>query len=141
MLRHQAEALAGRSLLNGDDIPPLRGGRSHRQLATDLVALAHLFQNAWTDLEGRTSVKRAEIESAANLGTQLMLALGARDVPQQSTEEVAGDARARTFTLLARSYDEARRAIRRRSSASWREIGPACSGGPHVTDHEGHRCQ
>lgn len=131
-LRVQAEALADRDLLSREAVAAIGGGKGHRELANGLVALANVFADAGDALEGQTPVTRAELDRAADLGTQLMLALGAREVAPLSSD-AAGDLRARAFTLLSQRYEALRRAV---SYVRWyqgdaREIAPSLQGTRH----------
>jgi hypothetical protein len=106
-----AEALAHRKLLDADRVSEIRSGLGNIDRANDLVALATLFSQAWSTVEGKTAVTKAEIDRATTLGPQLLMALGIKGMAARtaSTPE-ARDQRARAFTLLERAYDECRRA-------------------------------
>ena len=134
-LRIQAEALADRGLLSRDAIDAIGTGKGHREVAEALLSLAHLFTDAEEAIGGQTPVKRDELEHAANLGTQLILALGAREVSPHGIDEDEGakDTRARAFTLLAKRYEKLRRAVTyvRWYEGDAREIAPSLYGARH----------
>lgn len=105
-----AEALTHRNLLDSKHVAQIRSGKGHIDMASDLVALATLFTNNWADVTGKTAVTLEEIERAAALGPELLIALGVREqAPERSPSQIA-DQRRRAFTLLVRAYDDCRRA-------------------------------
>src|SRR5690606_26514452 len=61
-------------------------------------------------IEDKTAITADEVERAGVLGTQLLLALSHDPAPAVA-ELTAVEIRARAFTLLARHYDECRRAV------------------------------
>lgn len=106
-----AEALAHGGVLDAQHVAQIRSGKGHIDMANDLVALATLFTNEREAVEGKTVVTTAEIERAATLGPELLIALGVRaQTPPRSPSQIA-DQRKRAFTLLVRAYDECRRAV------------------------------
>jgi hypothetical protein len=115
-LKQQARAFAALGLIEADKVAAIRGRNSHRDLGRNLVELVVLFEKARKDVR----VKKSELERAANVGTQLVLALGAQEAKIQGAVEPskAADARLRAFELLRASYDEVRRAV---TYLRWRE--------------------
>lgn len=106
-----AEALAHRKLVDPGHVAQIRSGKGHIDMASDLVALSTLFTNNWAAIEGKTVVTSDEIERAAILGPELLIALGVREqAPARSPSQIA-DQRKRAFTLLVRAYDDCRRAV------------------------------
>jgi hypothetical protein len=106
-----AEALAHRQLLDPDRVAEIRSGLGNIDRASDLLALATLFSQGWSKVEGKTAVTKAEIERAAILGPELLIALGSKGLAARTTSTPeARDQRARAFTLLEKAYDECRRA-------------------------------
>lgn len=105
-----AEALAHGNLLDAKHVAQIRSGKGHIDMASDLVALSTLFTNNWAAIEGKTVVTSDEIERAATLGPELLIALGVREqAPARSPSQIA-DQRKRAFTLLVRAHDDCRRA-------------------------------
>lgn len=122
-----AEALAHRKLLDPKHVAQIRSGKGHVDMAGDLVALATLFTSDWDAIEGKTAVTWDEVERAAQLGPELMVALGAGvQAPDRSAAFLA-DQRRRAFTLLVRAYDDCRRAVTylRWSEGDANEIAPS----------------
>lgn len=119
-----AEALAHRNLLDPAHVAAIRRGQGHLDLANDLVTLATLFRSAWGSVQYQTAITLAEVDRAAALGPELLIALTAR-APSETV-----DRRRRAFTLFARAYGECRRAA---SYLQWwsgnaNEVAPALQG-------------
>jgi hypothetical protein len=107
-----AEALAPRGLLDADKVAEIRAGLGNLDKANDLAALSDLFKRAWPRIAGKTAVDRAEVDRAATLGMELLLALGEKGLAQkQATTAEARDLRVRAFTLLVRAYEQCTRAV------------------------------
>jgi hypothetical protein len=102
-----AEALAHRALLDADAVARIRKGSSNPDLASDLIALAALFRDAWGKVSGKTAVERSEIERAAELGPAVLVVSAAKKHKNTDTEAQ----RTRAFTVLVNAYDDCRRAI------------------------------
>jgi len=109
-LLSDADALASRGLVSTDAVNAIRAGQGHIDTANDLVGLAALFTTSWGEIQGKTAATLAEIEHAAQLGPQLLTALGVRDQTRVTPSEAA-DRRVRAFSLLVRAYDQIRRAV------------------------------
>jgi len=105
-----AEALAHRGLLDSSAVARIRSGQGHLDLAGDLVALADSFRDAWPAVGTKTAITRAEVDRAASLASLLMAAIGARSSKKREPS-IVKDQRRRAYTLLARAYDECRRAV------------------------------
>jgi hypothetical protein len=107
-----AEALAHRGLVSGDRVAEIRAGLGNIDKASDLVALSALFRPAWPQVASRTAIEPAEVDRAVTLGSELLMALGAKGIAEKrgSTPE-SRDQRARAFTLFINAYDQCRRAV------------------------------
>ena len=103
-----ADALADAGLLDPQAVENIRKGAGHVDKANDLVALTALFVQHWDSIEKKTAITREQIEEAETLGPTLLVALS--DSPDNKPD-AALEARQRAFTLLARAYDEVRRAV------------------------------
>lgn len=106
-----AQALAHRNLVDPAHVEQIRRGLGHIDLASDLVALATLFTNSWSDIEGKTTVTLLEVERAQTLGPELLAAIGVRDGAVRRPASQLADRRRRAFTLFARAYDDCRQAV------------------------------
>jgi len=107
-----AEALAHRGLLDAKRVAEIRSGRGHHDVAGDLTALATLFTSQWERVKTKTAVEEQEVARADELGTKLLLALGAKDANGAAAGKPvdSADRLARAFTLLHTAYNACRRA-------------------------------
>ena len=105
-----AVALAHRGLLNGDRLADFKAKVGYKNLATDLLGLSALFREGWDKIASRTGVQLGELDEAELVGHQLMDAVSAREQAQGIVAQSQAQ-RQRNFTLFARSYNQARRAI------------------------------
>lgn len=108
----QADALAHKGYFDSARVTEIRGGTGYLDLANDLIALSLLFRQAWSLVQGKTTVAQAECERADQLGRDILAAMGARLQPngEPTTVDQAMDKRARAFTLFQRAYESCRRA-------------------------------
>jgi hypothetical protein len=117
-----AEALAHRNLLDPKRVGEIRKGRGHADMASDLIALAEIFREAWDKVRAKTAVDEAELARAADLGVRLLAAVAAKPgkgaQPPRLTD--AADRRARAISLVAKAYEECRRAV---AYLRWHEGG------------------
>jgi hypothetical protein len=110
VLCSDAVALSKRGLLDGERLKQLKGPPGYKNMAFDLLALAALFRERWSALEGKTPIQLNELTQAETLAEDLIAAVGRRE--RASTQATAAsDRRQRAFTLLANAYDQARRGI------------------------------
>ncbi|MCA9704758.1 MAG: hypothetical protein KDK70_02775 [Myxococcales bacterium] len=107
-----AETLSRRGVLPPERVEALQRGRSHLEVANDLIALSALFRDAWAHVENKTTVTLEEISRASSLGSALHAALGARRLRPRTDQTKARLHRNRAFTLFIRAYDECRRGVR-----------------------------
>jgi hypothetical protein len=107
-----AEALAHRGLVSPDRVAEIRAGQGNIDRAGDLVALSALFRQAWPAVGSKTAILEGEVERAATLGSELLVALGVKGIAEKAgnTPE-SRDQRARAFTLFANAYGECVRAV------------------------------
>ena len=107
-----AELLAHKGYFDKRSVEAIRAGQGNLDTANDVVALSALFTAAWPTIENRTTVTWEEVERAAQLGPQILIALGERTMPAgpEAGAMNANDRRQRAYTLFARAYDECRRA-------------------------------
>jgi hypothetical protein len=102
-----AEALAHKGLLDPTTVADIRAGSGNTDRANDLVALGVLFTNAWERVRNKTTVTWEDVEKASDLGPRLFMALAERPADAPAAVSI----RARAFTLMARTYDQARRGV------------------------------
>lgn len=103
--------LAKHGLLDGEHLKALKGPVGYRNLAVDLTALASFLRQSWTKIAGKTPLTPTDLETAAILGARLLKGVGVKERAPITVAETALT-RQRAFTLLARAYDQARRAVR-----------------------------
>lgn len=108
-----AEALAHKKLVDPQRVREIRSGQGHLDTANDLVALSALLAETWEQVKTKTTVEWADVERASKLGTELLVALGARAQAAQPapTSGDSAERRARAFTLLVNAYDACRRGV------------------------------
>jgi hypothetical protein len=116
-LLRDAEAAAGRGLVQAKTVEEIRSGQGNIDTANDLVALSALFSDNWKTLQGKTAATVKEVARAGELGALLLSALGVREYAPTGPLPAA-DRRVRAFTLFWRAYDETRRAV---SYLRWHE--------------------
>jgi hypothetical protein len=131
-----AEALAHRGLVDVKRVAEIRSGQGYFDLASDLVALAALFVGSWEELNTKTAIELRDVQRAAELGPELLAALGERGQPL-SAPKAAGtaDQRLRAFALFVRAYDACQRAV---AYLRWKE-GDADTIAPSLFKGRGRR--
>jgi len=100
-------ALVAFGLVDGRQVAPFKAGRARdRRVAADtLLALTDLLDQGWDRFAAKTPLVRADIDRARAVALELVEALGVI-VPDD-----AASLRAAIWTLLARHYEEVRRAL------------------------------
>lgn len=107
-----AEALAHCGLVDAKRVAEIRSGQGYIDLASDLVALSALFIGSWQQVNQKTAVKLGEVQRAAELGPELLTALGERGQPLSAPKAAgAADQRLRAFALFVHAYDACQRAV------------------------------
>ncbi|UQA58769.1 hypothetical protein [Polyangium aurulentum] len=105
-----AEALAHAGFFDRERVAKIRSGTGYVDSASDLVALSALFSEHWAAVGNKTAIEWSQVERAAELGPQILVALGERELPAGAKAEELADLRVRAFSLLVRAYDQCRRA-------------------------------
>jgi len=114
-----AEGFAHFGIFDVARVDEVRGGTGYLDAATDLVALAAMFREKWALIASKALVEKHEIDRASQLGTELLMAHGARVQPSaEATPAEAADRRVRAFTLFLNAYDVCRQAV---SYVRWKE--------------------
>lgn len=108
-----AELLALLGHFNTTAVKDIRAGQGNIDIANDLVALSALYATAWSRVENKSPVEWAHVERAAQLGPQILVALGVRDQPGAKVEDgsTPPERRLRAYNLFVNAYDECRRAV------------------------------
>ncbi|HEU4412519.1 MAG TPA: hypothetical protein VFS43_45170 [Polyangiaceae bacterium] len=99
--------------LDAERVADIRRGVGHRDTALDLMQLAMLFREARAALAGRTPITDDEIARAAELGSQIIDALGQRRLGSDGASAPAHEEeeRAKAFWLFYETYDMCRRGM------------------------------
>jgi hypothetical protein len=105
-----ATTLARRGLVDGNRLKDVKTVPGYKNLATDLGVLADVLGDSWEKIQGKTGTDRAELDRAMRLQHRLMRVVGLRE-QGPAVVAAATDMRMRAYTLLARTYDQARRAV------------------------------
>jgi hypothetical protein len=108
-----AEMLAALGLVDASRIAEIRAGTGHVDTANDLIALAAIFSNDWAKLSNQVPIKESELDRAAVLGTELLVALGVRNLGAANEPDAKGWAarKNRALRLMVDAYDDARQAV------------------------------
>jgi len=125
VLLTDARALSMRGLFDERKLDGLRGGTGYKNVAQDLQALAVELEAILPKIQGKSATTVEDIQAATQMATRLTRVVGEREQAPAVVAELA-DERARAFTQLLRTYEDARAAITylRRSSADADGIAP-----------------
>lgn len=96
--------------LDANVLDPFGGPISYRKLGNDLEALSILVHDTWSKLEGRTLLTLDAMDDAYRLGARIIDACAERDLAP-ATAARATQMRDRAYTLVVRTYNEARSAM------------------------------
>jgi hypothetical protein len=105
-----AESLVAYQLVDERRLAEINKLSGYRPLASDVLALVALFKQHWSLAENKTPVTLAALNDAGHRALALYAAVGLRDQGPITTGEAAR-LRQKAFTLFARAYDDARRAV------------------------------
>ncbi len=110
LLHATVVALQRAGVLGDSALDGYRGVVGHKTLVVDLEVLRQALRTPWSAIAGKTAITHATLDQADMIIEQLASAIGERE---QAPETVAAAAlrRQKAFTLLARTYDVARRGI------------------------------
>lgn len=163
----EARSLVHHGVVSSAQLSQLKGAHGSKNIATDLMTLTNVMQEAWPAIQGKTLTTADDLDVASRLGTRVLRAIGLREQGTAGVAEVT-DMRLRAYTTLLMAYDDARRAIQylrsamddaddiapglhpgrpgRRSSVP--EVAPppvchaefACRGGSACAEHFADRC-
>jgi len=110
VLLNDARALAGRGLIQPEQLAKFTGCRRRVDRVLALSALVNVLKTAWPRIEGKTALTLAELEQAVEQAMQLMFALAYQKKPLKDLVKIA-ELRQRAFTVFANAYTQVRRAI------------------------------
>lgn len=109
-LLRAAHYLAAEGLMDRDPLDTMRGNRTHAELGADLLQLVLMFNQAGPTIQASTTLTRADLDEAAEVGGALTKAIAA-DYSEQGDEPVSLDLRNRYFTLAQQSYHQLQRGL------------------------------
>jgi hypothetical protein len=104
------EALGTLGLMSAKRVAVIRRGNGHRSTASNLTALASLYEAAWPRIGNQVPITFEQVQRASVLGTNLLQALGDRQLEAEPIEPVddARRTRVRAYTLFMRAYTTCR---------------------------------
>jgi hypothetical protein len=105
-----ALSLAGYQLVDGERLRDCKKVNGYRATATDVFTIIAVLKERWPKVEGKTPVTVAAMNDAGNRAVELLAAVGQRDQGPVNAGE-ASRIRQAAFSLFARAYDDARRAV------------------------------
>ena len=106
----EARSLIHHGVVNTAQLSQLKGAQGAKNIATDLMTLTSVMQEAWPAIQGKTPTTAEDLDIASRLGTRVLRTLGLREQGTAAVAEVT-DLRLRAYTKLLIAYDDARRAI------------------------------
>lgn len=101
-------ALVARRLVAATVTAQLKGAVGFSNQCIDVLQLASLLQKEWATIGPHTGLDLAYLRRAEGVANALATAVGVRN---QASRSPTAAMRQRAFTLLARTYEEARRLI------------------------------
>lgn len=105
-----AKALAAYGLFDGNVLANLKGGNGFNNLAEDLELLSHAMIDGWAKLQTKALTPFDDVEAASRIGYRLTQIAGLRE-QGPARLALASELRMRAFTVLVRTYEDARAAI------------------------------
>lgn len=103
-----AEYLWGNEPELGPKVAAIRSGSGHLDLADDLMSLATLFMDHWTDVDGKSRVTKNQLGRARELGMEIVKTVAPKDEARPVSD--ARDLRNRAGTYLRQACEEIRAA-------------------------------
>jgi hypothetical protein len=111
LLLSDARALIRRGLLSKSRLIGLKSTTSHRSIAFDVLLLAMIFRDEWSNISNKTAMTMTELENVERLGGRIVEAVGQREQAAVEAGETA-EIRRSAFSLFFDAYVDARRAAR-----------------------------
>jgi len=121
-----AKALSLYKLFDGTQLDNLKGGNGANNLAEDLELLSRAMLANWDKINGKALTPVEDVKTASRIGLRLTRMIGLRE-QGPARLAAATELRLRAFTLVLRTYDETREAIRylRRREGDLDDIAPS----------------
>ncbi len=108
LLRAEVRSLVARELLPSGVASELTNGQGYKNASFDVLQLVAALRESWGAVHGRTGLRAQDLAEAEAAANQLVTTVGLRD---QGARSPSADLRQRAYTLLAETYDDARRLI------------------------------
>ena len=108
--RSHIESLIADGMLDTTVLRGLSKRKGYARVAADLGLLVVIFQTHWAELEHRICYTQADLDRAEGISSR-MTRFAERRKRKSVEENKWLDLESRAFTLLVRSYDQARRAV------------------------------
>jgi hypothetical protein len=105
-----AQSLARHGLIDGAPLEKLRMVAGYKALAGDVLTLHSTFKDAWSKIEGKTPYTLEDVQRAGVMALDFFKLVGLREQSLAQASEAMLQ-RQKLFTLFARAYDDARRAV------------------------------
>lgn len=135
-----AKTLVKHGLIPESRLSRLKGRKGHRNVATDLLTLREVLRDSWPVIANNTPLSLVDLERAEALGDEMIQAIGES---KQVTVQAANAAlvRHRAFSLVVRTYEEVRWAVRylRRHEGDAARIAPSLYHRPKPKRKKGNR--
>lgn len=106
----EVKLLVQHGIVNDEPLARLKGAKGYKNIASDLMVLTDVLRQAWPRIEGKIFTSAQDLDGALGASRRLLRVVGVRErAPAQVAD--AMERRVRAFTLLARAYEDARRAV------------------------------
>ncbi len=132
LLRAEVRSLIARKLLPAGVVGELTRGQGYKNISFDVLQLVAALRDSWDELRTKTGLTRLDLDEAERGAHQLVTMVGTR---KQRGRSASAELRLRAYTLMASTYDDARRAI---TFLRWKD-GDADDIAPSLFRGRGHR--
>lgn len=105
-----AQSLANYGLLDPESLKQCKTAPGYKALASDIAVLLTVFKERWLSIKQRTPVTVELLNDANDRAEELLEAVAVRDQAPVTAGE-ASERRRRAFTIFARAYKDAQRAV------------------------------
>ncbi len=106
-----ARALSMHGLIDASRLAQLKGANGYRKVAEDLLLVSMLLKESWPQIQGKLATTSDDLEAANLTAMRLMTIIHLRE-QEPAHLASAAEQRIRSFTLVIRVYEQARRAVR-----------------------------
>lgn len=106
----EAQSLARRGLIDGAPLEKIRTVPGYKALVGDVLTLHSKLKDAWSRLEGKTPYTLEDVQRAGVMAFDFFKLVGLKEQSLAQAIETTLQ-RQKLFTLFARAYDDARRAV------------------------------